>query len=217
MDKSSNFNAWYVMIAVLAVLLVQAVFQQSRQTEVLPYSQFRAFLEQGKVGELVITESRIVGKLKDAARRRARQFRHRAGRPGVRPGARELRGRVPRRQRRELLHHSSVLGAAGADLLRHLDLPAAPHVDGRHGRGRPDVDRQEQGQDLRREGHQDLARRRRRRRRGQGRAPGDHRFPQGSQGLRRARRAPAARRAAGRPARHRQDAAWRARSPARRA
>jgi cell division protease FtsH len=46
---------------------VQAVFQQARETEYLPYSQFRAYLEAGKVDELVITESRIVGTLKEAA------------------------------------------------------------------------------------------------------------------------------------------------------
>ncbi|MCC2663544.1 MAG: Cell division protein FtsH, partial [Geminicoccaceae bacterium] len=67
MDKKSNFNAWYVVIAVLAILIVQAIFQQARETEPLPYSQFRAYLEQGKVDELVITESRIVGTLKEAA------------------------------------------------------------------------------------------------------------------------------------------------------
>ena len=40
MDKKSNFNAWYILIAVLAILVVQAVFQQARETEPLPYSQF---------------------------------------------------------------------------------------------------------------------------------------------------------------------------------
>ncbi|HSA79333.1 MAG TPA: ATP-dependent zinc metalloprotease FtsH, partial [Geminicoccaceae bacterium] len=67
MDKKSNFNAWYMLIAVAAILIVQAVFQEARETEYLPYSQFRAYLEQGKVDELVITESRIVGTLKEAA------------------------------------------------------------------------------------------------------------------------------------------------------
>ncbi|MDF2760897.1 MAG: hypothetical protein K0S99_3532, partial [Thermomicrobiales bacterium] len=32
MDKKSNFNAWYVVIAVLAILIVQAIFQQARET-----------------------------------------------------------------------------------------------------------------------------------------------------------------------------------------
>ncbi len=67
MDKKSRFNAWYVMIAILAILLLQAVFEQARQTEYLPYSEFRSLLESGKVGDLTITESKIAGNLKDAA------------------------------------------------------------------------------------------------------------------------------------------------------
>ncbi len=66
MDKKSHFNAWYVMIAVLAMLVVQAVIQETRQTEYLPYSQFQSDLKGGKIDELTITESRIIGTLKDA-------------------------------------------------------------------------------------------------------------------------------------------------------
>ena len=65
MDKKTNFNAWYVVIAVLGMLLLQAIFQQAQQTEPLPYSQFRQYLEQGKVDDLLITETRITGKIKD--------------------------------------------------------------------------------------------------------------------------------------------------------
>ena len=39
MDKKTNFNAWYIVVAVLGMLLLQAVFQQARQTEPLPYSR----------------------------------------------------------------------------------------------------------------------------------------------------------------------------------
>ncbi len=74
MDKKSHFNAWYVMIAVLAILLVQAVFQETQKTEYLPYSQFQSYLEAGKVDELTITESRIIGTLKDAQPNEPSQF-----------------------------------------------------------------------------------------------------------------------------------------------
>jgi hypothetical protein len=67
MDKKTNFNAWYVMIAVAGMLLLQAVFQQARQTEYLPYSQFKKYLEERKVGELLITETRITGTIKEPA------------------------------------------------------------------------------------------------------------------------------------------------------
>jgi cell division protease FtsH len=67
MDKKTNFNAWYVMIAVAGMLLLQAVFQQARQTEYLPYSQFKKYLEERKVGDLLITETRISGTIKEPA------------------------------------------------------------------------------------------------------------------------------------------------------
>ena len=67
MDKRTNFNIWYIFIAVLLVLLLQGVWQQAREIEPLPYSQFREYLEQGRLDELTITESRIVGRLKDPA------------------------------------------------------------------------------------------------------------------------------------------------------
>jgi cell division protease FtsH len=65
-DKKQSFNIWYLMIAVLAMLFFQGVFQQARQTEALPYSEFRGYLEDGRIDDLVITESRISGRIKDA-------------------------------------------------------------------------------------------------------------------------------------------------------
>ena len=65
MDKKTNFNAWYIVIAVLGMLVLQAIFQQARETEYLPYSQFRTYLEQGRVDDLLITESRITGAIKE--------------------------------------------------------------------------------------------------------------------------------------------------------
>ena len=65
MDKKTHFNAWYVVIAVLGMLLLQAIFQQAQQTEPLPYSQFAQYLEQGKIDDLLITETRITGKFKN--------------------------------------------------------------------------------------------------------------------------------------------------------
>jgi cell division protease FtsH len=65
MDKKANFNAWYVVVAVLGMLVLQAIFQRAQQTEPLPYSQFRQYLEQGKIDDLLITETRITGKIKN--------------------------------------------------------------------------------------------------------------------------------------------------------
>jgi cell division protease FtsH len=66
MDKQTNFNAWYVIAAVLGLLVVQALWQQASMTEPVPYSQFKSYLEQGRIDDLTITETRIVGTIKDA-------------------------------------------------------------------------------------------------------------------------------------------------------
>jgi cell division protease FtsH len=67
MDKKTHFNAWYIVIAVGGMLVLQAILQQAQQTEPLPYSQFRQYLEQGKIDDLLITETRITGKIKNPA------------------------------------------------------------------------------------------------------------------------------------------------------
>jgi cell division protease FtsH len=74
MDKKTNFNAWYIVIAVLGMLVLQAIFQRAQQTEPLPYSQFREYLEQGRVDDLLITESRITGAIKEPGPDEPSQF-----------------------------------------------------------------------------------------------------------------------------------------------
>ncbi|HEX6142223.1 MAG TPA: ATP-dependent zinc metalloprotease FtsH [Geminicoccaceae bacterium] len=74
MDKKTSFNIWYVVVAVMALLVLQGLFQQAREVEPLPYSQFKAYLEEGRLNELVITESRIVGELRDPGPDEAPRF-----------------------------------------------------------------------------------------------------------------------------------------------
>ncbi|MGI9507876.1 MAG: ATP-dependent zinc metalloprotease FtsH [Geminicoccaceae bacterium] len=74
MDKKATFNLWYVIAAVLAWLFFQGLFQQATQTAPLAYSEFQQYLEDGRLDELLITESRIVGKIKDAKEGEPTQF-----------------------------------------------------------------------------------------------------------------------------------------------
>ncbi len=67
MDRRTQINFWYVIMAVLGVMLMQNLYTQYTKVEPIPYSQFHHFLEQGKVAEIAITENHIYGKLKVAS------------------------------------------------------------------------------------------------------------------------------------------------------
>ena len=64
MEKKTQFNTWYVFIAVLVILLLQNLWTQYQQTEPIPYSEFQQLLQQGEIAEIEVGEQRIRGKLK---------------------------------------------------------------------------------------------------------------------------------------------------------
>jgi cell division protease FtsH len=66
MDKKTSFNLWYVMAAILAILLFQGVLEQARRVEPISYSTFQTYLQDKRIDQLVVTESRITGHIKDA-------------------------------------------------------------------------------------------------------------------------------------------------------
>lgn len=47
MDKKQQVNVWYVLLAMLALLLFQSWWIEQRQIETLPYSQFEKLLQEG--------------------------------------------------------------------------------------------------------------------------------------------------------------------------
>jgi cell division protease FtsH len=65
MDRKAQLNIWYAIAAMFAVLLIQW-WIQAQQVETLPYSQFEALVEAGKVKEVYVTEKHIKGTLKEA-------------------------------------------------------------------------------------------------------------------------------------------------------
>ena len=65
MDKKTQINVWYIIIAVLGVLLVQNLYKQYTKVEPIPYSRFHTLLEQDKIAEIAITENHIYGSLKE--------------------------------------------------------------------------------------------------------------------------------------------------------
>ncbi|MDH3468192.1 MAG: ATP-dependent zinc metalloprotease FtsH [Gammaproteobacteria bacterium] len=65
MERKTQFNAWYILLAILGVFLLQDLWIQSQSVEHIPYSEFQALLEQGEVEAIEIRERRIHGKLRN--------------------------------------------------------------------------------------------------------------------------------------------------------
>lgn len=74
MDKRVQFNFWYIVIAILAMMFLQNLYTQYTRIEPIPYSRFQALLEQGKVAEVAITENQIYGKLKETGADEIKEF-----------------------------------------------------------------------------------------------------------------------------------------------
>jgi cell division protease FtsH len=64
MDKRTQYHVWYVVAAVLGILLLQQLWTQTQQITVLPYSQFLDDLKAGKIGEVSVSGDYIEGQYK---------------------------------------------------------------------------------------------------------------------------------------------------------
>ncbi len=64
MEKQTQFNIWYVLMAVLGVMLLHDLWVQVREIEPIPYSEFQTYLKEGKVEEIAVTQDHIQGTLK---------------------------------------------------------------------------------------------------------------------------------------------------------
>jgi len=66
MDKKVQYNLWYVLAAVLGILLLQTLWQQYQQVQPIPYSQFQSYLRDHKIDDIVIADQAIRGTIKGA-------------------------------------------------------------------------------------------------------------------------------------------------------
>jgi len=58
---------WYLVAAILAALALQQIWNTSRQTEAIPYSEFEQLVTDKKIAEVVIDSDMIEGTLKEPA------------------------------------------------------------------------------------------------------------------------------------------------------
>jgi cell division protease FtsH len=65
-EKTTRFNIAYLLIALLGVMLLRDLWSSYREVAFIPYSEFERLVDEGKVAEVVISEDRIRGELKEA-------------------------------------------------------------------------------------------------------------------------------------------------------
>ncbi|QPC43959.1 ATP-dependent metallopeptidase FtsH/Yme1/Tma family protein [Kaustia mangrovi] len=65
MNKQHQYNIWYFLIAMGAILLFQSWWTAYKTVEPIPYSQFLSLLNKGQIVEATVEPEQITGKLKD--------------------------------------------------------------------------------------------------------------------------------------------------------
>ena len=64
MQRETAFHIWYVIAAVIGVLLLQYAFSTAERVEPIPYSEFQQYLDQGKIAEVTVSDHYLEGKFK---------------------------------------------------------------------------------------------------------------------------------------------------------
>jgi cell division protease FtsH len=64
MEKKTQLNLWYLLLALMAIVLIRDWWTASQKVEPIPYSEFETLLAQDKIKEIVIEQNYIRGKLK---------------------------------------------------------------------------------------------------------------------------------------------------------
>jgi cell division protease FtsH len=65
MDKRVQFHVWYVIAALIGVILLEQLWVASTQVDVLPYSAFLDDLQSGKIGEVRVSGNYMEGQFKE--------------------------------------------------------------------------------------------------------------------------------------------------------
>jgi len=65
MDKKTHINFWYVVAAILGMMLIQTYYTAATKSTVIPYSRFQTLLNEDRIAEIAITPNLIRGTLKE--------------------------------------------------------------------------------------------------------------------------------------------------------
>ena len=72
--RKRQIMIWYVLAAVVGILLFQVVWASYSRVEAIPYSEFEALLDQGKVVDVTVGADFIQGTLKEPLPSGKREF-----------------------------------------------------------------------------------------------------------------------------------------------
>jgi cell division protease FtsH len=74
MKKETQYHAWYWIAAIVAILIIQAIFASYTKVETIPYSTFQTDLKTGKIDSVRVSGNYIQGKFKQADAKGYTQF-----------------------------------------------------------------------------------------------------------------------------------------------
>jgi len=69
-DQRARINLWYVLVAVFSIYFLQSLLVERQTTEVIPYSEFENYLNEGRISEITIAEDYVQGTLKEGTESR---------------------------------------------------------------------------------------------------------------------------------------------------
>jgi len=64
MEKQTQFNIWYLIITIMAMLWIQNLWVQTRTVQPITYSEFQAYLKEDKIEGISILPNHIEGTFK---------------------------------------------------------------------------------------------------------------------------------------------------------
>lgn len=74
MQRQTQINFWYAIVALLAVMWLQGLWVEARTVEPITYSEFVAYLKQGRIEEVTIRENVVEGRFKEPMADRRTRF-----------------------------------------------------------------------------------------------------------------------------------------------
>ena len=74
MKKETKYHTWYWVAALVAVMIIQALFSAYTQIAQIPYSEFQDSLKAGNIAEVRVSGNYIQGKFKKADEKGRTEF-----------------------------------------------------------------------------------------------------------------------------------------------